>query len=88
MIWASRMVPSVTLTSAWVSPRVNRAEPCVRGNTPTSQEIARMSASPRPSGLLPSRIILRTTSSSILSSTRLSIFASTAACGSLSAASA
>ena len=79
MIWASRIVPSVTLTIACVSPRLNRAEPCVRGSRPTSHEIGRTSVSPRPSGRLPSRIILRTTSSSILSSTRLSIIESTRA---------
>ena len=33
--WSSA-VPSVAVTSAWVSPRVNRQEPCVRGSTPTS----------------------------------------------------
>ena len=34
MICASRPVPSVVTTSACVSPRVNSAEPCVRGSTP------------------------------------------------------
>ena len=33
---SSSLVPSVTVTSAWVSPRVNSAEPWVRGSTPTS----------------------------------------------------
>ena len=33
---ASSAVPSVQVTSAWVSPRVNTAEPCVRGRTPVS----------------------------------------------------
>ena len=34
MICSSRPVPSVAVTSACVSPRVNSAEPCVRGSTP------------------------------------------------------
>ena len=33
----------------WVSPRSNSAEPCTRGNTPTSAGSGRMSARPRPS---------------------------------------
>jgi hypothetical protein len=33
---SSSLVPSVVVTSAWVSPRVNSAEPWVRGSTPTS----------------------------------------------------
>ena len=37
------------MTSDCVSPRVNSAEPCVRGSTPTSQVIARMSLGARPS---------------------------------------
>ena len=37
------------VTSAWVSPRVNSDEPCVRGSTPTSQVMVRMSAGARPS---------------------------------------
>ena len=35
-------VPSVVTTIACVSPRVNSAEPCVRGRTPTSQVIGRI----------------------------------------------
>ena len=31
----------MAVTRAWVSPRVKRAEPCVRGRRPTSQEIGR-----------------------------------------------
>ena len=42
-------VPKVATTSACVSPRVNRLEPWVRGNTPTSETIGRTSARPRPS---------------------------------------
>ena len=49
MICASRVVPSVTTTSACVSPRVNSAEPCVRGSTPTRTVIGRTSSSLRPS---------------------------------------
>src|SRR5208283_896794 len=40
---SSEEVPSVTVASAWVSPRVNTAEPCVRGSTCTSALICRMS---------------------------------------------
>jgi hypothetical protein len=36
---SSAEVPSVVTTSACVSPRVNSAEPCVRGRMPTSQVI-------------------------------------------------
>ena len=58
---SSSEVPSVTTARLWVSPRVNSAEPCVRGSTPTSQVIGRMSAGPRPSAREPfSRIMLRT----------------------------
>ena len=39
---------------AWVSPRVNRPEPCARGMSPTSTEIGRMSVRPRPSIRMPS----------------------------------
>ena len=41
MICASRPVPSVVVTSACVSPRVNSAEPCVRGSTPVFTVIGR-----------------------------------------------
>ena len=34
MICESRAVPKVATTNACVSPRVNNAEPCVRGKTP------------------------------------------------------
>src|SRR5438034_6086818 len=46
---SSRVVPRVTDTSAWVWPRVNSAEPCVRGSTPTSQLIGRTVSRSRPS---------------------------------------
>ena len=38
MICSSWPVPSVATTSACVSPRVNSAEPCARGSTPTSHD--------------------------------------------------
>jgi hypothetical protein len=41
MICSSRAVPSVATTSACVSPRVNSAEPCVRGSTPVRMRIGR-----------------------------------------------
>ena len=47
---SSLAVPSVTSVSAWVWPRVKRPEPCVRGVTPTSAAIARISFAARPSG--------------------------------------
>ena len=46
-------VPSVTATSACVWPRVNSAEPCARGSTLVSIEIARTSFGLRPSTRLP-----------------------------------
>ena len=49
MICASRPVPSVVVTSACVSPRVNSAEPCVRGSTPVSTRIWRTVCMSRPS---------------------------------------
>ena len=49
MICASRPVPSVVTTSAWVSPRVNSAEPWVRGSTPTFTVIGRTVVASRPS---------------------------------------
>ena len=47
---SSFSVPSAATLIAWVWPRVKSAEPCVRGATPTSIEIGRISRSPRPSG--------------------------------------
>ena len=49
MICASRVVPSVVTTNAWVSPRVNSAEPWVRGSTPTFTVIGRTVFTSRPS---------------------------------------
>jgi hypothetical protein len=46
-------VPSVAVTSAWVSPRWNTDDPCVRGSTPTSMLIGRISSNARPSSRLP-----------------------------------
>ena len=42
MRWTSDDGPSVATVSAWVSPRVNSAEPWARGRSPTSTEIGRM----------------------------------------------
>ena len=50
MRWNSPVPPSVRRLIAWVWPRVNRALPCVRGMTPTSHVIWRISSVPRPSG--------------------------------------
>jgi len=61
MICASRVVPSVAVTSAWVSPRVNSAEPWVRGNVPTFTVIGRTVLWSRPSMRgLPLRMFSRT----------------------------
>ena len=49
MICASRLVPSVVTTMPWVSPRVNSAEPCVRGSTPVRMVIGRTVRVSRPS---------------------------------------
>ena len=49
MIWLSSLVPRVAVTRAWVSPRVKREEPWVRGSTPTSQVMGRISSKRRPS---------------------------------------
>ena len=46
---SSSPVPSVATTSACVSPRVNSAEPCVRGSTCTSETIGRTVFRSRPS---------------------------------------
>ena len=61
MICSSRAVPSVLTTSACVSPRVNSAEPCVRGSTPVRMEIGRTVRVSRPSMRgSPARICWRT----------------------------
>ena len=46
---ASRSVPSVATTTACVSPRVNSAEPCVRGRMPVRISIGRTVRVSRPS---------------------------------------
>ena len=50
---ASSAVPSVQVTSACVSPRVNTAEPWTRGSTPVSIQIGRISSNLRPSRRTP-----------------------------------
>ena len=50
---SSSAVPSVQVTSACVSPRVNTAEPWVRGSTPVSVQIGRISSNLRPSRRTP-----------------------------------
>ncbi len=61
MICASRPVPNVVTTSAWVSPRVNSAEPWVRASTPVRMLMARTVLVSRPSMRgCPSRISPRT----------------------------
>ena len=49
---SSLSVPSATTLSACVWPRVNSAEPCVRGVTPTSIVMSRISSSRAPVGAL------------------------------------
>ena len=83
---SSREVPRVGTTMAWVSPRVNRAEPWVRGSTPTWQSMARMSSRPRPSMRLRSRMMVPRTASVGLEHLNLIILtgvASTLGAGSL-----
>ena len=46
---SSSVVPSVTVASACVWPRVNSAEPCARGSQPTSLVIGRTVSRSRPS---------------------------------------
>ena len=45
-----RVVPRATTEKIWVSPRVNSAEPWVRGAMSTSVSIGRISSVSRPSG--------------------------------------
>ena len=82
MICSSRPVPSVATTSAWVSPRVNSAEPCVRGSTPTRIAIGRTVRVLRPSMRgSPSRIWLRTIFDSSAKQMSLTTFARGSAFG-------
>ena len=61
--WPSLAVPSVSSVMICVCPRVKSAEPCVRGETPTSHAIGRISSVPRPSGRrFSTAIFLRTRS--------------------------
>ncbi len=69
MSWVSSEVPSVTVTSACVSPRVKSAEPWVRGRTPISTSMGRTSSNARPSRRLRSRRIV----SRVITSTRSDI---------------
>ena len=50
---SSSTLPSVQLTSAWVSPLVNSAEPCVRGKSPMRHSMGRTASSRRPSQRTP-----------------------------------
>ena len=45
---SSSLVPRVTATSAWVSPRVKSAEPWTRGSSPTSLVMVRTTSCGRP----------------------------------------
>ena len=66
MRMSMRVVPSAALERIWVSPRVNSAEPCTRGETSTSHSIGRISSWARPSGrFLSTAIALRIVSFSI-----------------------
>ena len=49
IICDSCLVPSVAITNAWVSPRVNKALPWVRGNTPVRMVMGRTVRVSRPS---------------------------------------
>ena len=74
---ASRSVPSVVTTSACVSPRVNSAEPWVRGSTPLRISMGRTVRVSRPSMRgSPDRIWLRTIFDSIANSRSLTLPAS------------
>ncbi len=65
---SSRVVPSAATEKACVCPRVNRADPCVRGAIPTSIEMSRISSALRPSGrFLSTAIRVRIVSFSSLS---------------------
>ena len=57
MYCSSSAVPSVATQRACVSPRVNSAEPCVRGRTPTCEVMARIWSVLRPSMRVPVRMM-------------------------------
>ncbi len=66
MRMSMRVVPSAALERICVSPRVNSAEPCTRGEMSTSHSIGRISSWARPSGrFLSTAIALRIVSFSI-----------------------
>ncbi len=68
---SSRLVPRVTTARACVLPRVNSADPWVRGNRPTWQLMGRISSGVRPSTRSPfSMICARSVWYSIWSMTR------------------
>ena len=56
---SSRVVPSAATENACVWPRVKIVEPCVRGATPTSIQMSRISSAARPSGRFLSTAIRR-----------------------------
>ncbi len=77
MICSSLPVPKVATTNACVSPRVNKAEPCVRGNTPVRIVIGRTVRVSRPSIRgSPFKIWLRTVLASNLKNSSLILLAS------------
>ena len=77
-ICSSWPVPSVVTASAWVSPRVNSADPCASGSTPTSARMGRTVLVSRPSMRRPvSRTAPRTMD---FSSALTSAFAALASC--------
>ena len=59
MICSSSDVPRVAETIAWVSPRVNRADPWARGSSPTSHSMGRISSPLRPSWRVPESVSSR-----------------------------
>ncbi len=76
MICSSRAVPSVATTIACVSPRVNSAEPWVRGSTPVRMLIGRTVRVSRPSMRgSPARMLLRTMRDSSANTKSLTWFA-------------
>ena len=60
-IWCSFKAPNVQIDKACVCPRVNNADPCVRGNKSTRDDNGRISSILRPSGRTFSSVIKRST---------------------------
>lgn len=88
MICSSPFVPSVATTSACVSPRVNSAEPWVRGSTPVRISIGRTVRVSRPSMRgSPFRICERTIFASMSNSTLPTVALSAATVPAASASS-